>query len=333
MTSSTPPLFSPRNTAAKFNIVSPYRVAKNALDPATRPVAKLQLREAMRGLGTLAVTASLLSQIPGVEVGANPWGEGFGKVRVGQTVYDITGGAGHTLKYLARMAESFGELARGREVEAGKTPAMLTRRYLRSQLSPSASVAADYATGKTFDGKDFEWANVPADLLLPFVAADAYEGWVQHGGTTFTEAMQGKPIKTGVVGAVKTAPSFLGPGVRTYESGETARDLVAHAEAKDFGGGDPVALAELRRLRVAVKRVGKGYGVETVGGDKMRFSDESASMPKAKREELERKLHAAITGAVGREVRDPGYTELRVGLRPPEVPGARRQIRARARDE
>lgn len=95
------PLFSPRNLAGKFNVISPRRVIANAMRPETRPVAKIQMREALRGLGSLAVTMGLLDLIPGVAVGFNPFRSDFGKVTVGRAHYDLTGGVGPSVRYLA----------------------------------------------------------------------------------------------------------------------------------------------------------------------------------------------------------------------------------------
>lgn len=85
------PFFSPRNTASKFNLISPSRIVKNMLDPATRPVAYLQLRDATRGLATLGTTLGLM-HVAGLDVTVNPYSSDFGKVRVGKAVYDLTGG-------------------------------------------------------------------------------------------------------------------------------------------------------------------------------------------------------------------------------------------------
>lgn len=209
------PFFSPRNMAAKFNLISPRRVVANALNPETRPVAKIQLREAIRGTATLGVTLGLLDLIPGVDVGYNPWGRDFGKLRVGKTRFDLSGGMSYTVRTLAQMADSAAQLARGREVDERKQPAAIAKRFLRSQLSPTAAAVVDWKTGETFEGDEFTYTGAAADLVVPFIVADAIEGFREEG----------------LLGAAKTAPSFFGVGVKTYDDeGREARRASKRAE-------------------------------------------------------------------------------------------------------
>jgi hypothetical protein len=181
------PFFSPRNTAAKFNLLSPARVVRNALDPATRPVAWLQMRDASRGLAVFSTTLGLL-YYAGLDITLNPYSSDFGKLRVGRAVYDLTGGEGATVRYLAKMSRSFFDIEKGSKPK--QTPLALTARYLRSQLQPAASVAVDKATGKTFEGKDFTYSQAAADLAVPFIVSDVYSGWVDAGGSTVAELTQ-----------------------------------------------------------------------------------------------------------------------------------------------
>ncbi|HEX8072897.1 MAG TPA: hypothetical protein VF546_23325 [Pyrinomonadaceae bacterium] len=193
------PGFSPRNTAAKFNLISPFRLIRNAASPETRAVAYLQLRDASRGLVTLGTTMALM-KFAGLDVGANPFASNFGKVTVGKVTYDLTGGESFTVRYLAQMAETFRRMERGEKVGDRFTPTALTRRYLRSQLQPAAAVAVDAKTGQTFDGRPFTYGRAALDLTVPFVAMDVYEGFKAEG----------------VLGAGKTLPpAVLGIGVRT----------------------------------------------------------------------------------------------------------------------
>ncbi len=303
------PFFSPRVMASRFNLISPLRFGRNLAARDTRVVAYMQAREGMRALATISAVAGALSQVPGVEVGWNPRRSGFGKVRIGKTVYDLTGGMGHTVRYLAQLAQSFADAERG-ESKEGKGPAGLTARYLRSQLSPSGAVTTDYATGERFEGDPFDASRVPADLTVPFVVEGAYEGWTEGGGSSLSDVRAGKPFETGFVGAGMTAPSVGGVAVKSYESRGRQADLVKHGEARDFAPVDSPGLRELGRLGVAVKRVGKGYGLEGVTGDKLGFGDDQLVMPKEARGELERELLAEIARASDEMAGDPAYSSF-----------------------
>ena len=194
------PFFSPRNTASKFNLISPARLAKNMMSAETRPVAYLQLRDASRGLASLGTTLGLL-HLAGADVSVNPSSSDFGKVRVGKAVYDLTGGQGYTVRYLAQMARTAVNEARRKRIPKGAGLTELTRRYLRTQLQPLAATGADWWTGKTIDGKPVTSASAALNLITPFVVDDVIKGFREEGW----------------LGAVKGAPGVLGVGVNFYD--------------------------------------------------------------------------------------------------------------------
>ncbi|MFL6285713.1 MAG: hypothetical protein ACJ74Q_21455 [Pyrinomonadaceae bacterium] len=192
------PFFSPRNTASKFNLISPARLAKNMMSAETRPVALLQLRDASRGLATLGTTLGLM-HFAGLDVGLNPFSKdnNFGKLRVGKAVYDLTGGEGNTVRYLAQMAR----LLRRNPRNSNKSAVEITGRYLRSQLQPLAAAAVDVGTGKTFEGKPASLSGSALDLIVPFVIDDILKGFREEG----------------ILGAAKATPGVLGVGVNFYD--------------------------------------------------------------------------------------------------------------------
>jgi hypothetical protein len=210
------PFFSPRNTASKFNLISPARIVKNMASAETRPVAWLQMRDAMRGVGFLGTTLGL-AHFAGADVGIDPRSSSFGKLRAGSAVFDLTGGEGFTVRYLASMARAFRDAESGKKLKPRETPTALTLHYLRSQLQPTAAAAVDLATGKTFEGAPVTKGTIAADLIVPFVVADAYKGWVDAGGSTLTDAWEGKEFKSAFGGASRALPGVLGVGVNFYD--------------------------------------------------------------------------------------------------------------------
>jgi hypothetical protein len=210
------PFFSPRNTASKFNLISPSRIVKNMIDPATRPVAWLQFRDAARGLTVLGTTIGL-AHFAGADVGIDPRSSDFGKLRVGHAVYDLTGGESFSVRYLVSMARAFRDMESGKRLKPRETPSALTLHYLRSQLQPASAAAVDLATGKTFEGEPVTKGTIAADLIVPFVVADAYKGWVDAGGSTLTDVGEGKEFKSAVGGASRALPSVVGVGTNFYE--------------------------------------------------------------------------------------------------------------------
>jgi hypothetical protein len=187
------PFFSPRNTASKFNLISPSRIVKNMASAETRPVALLQLRDASRGLTTLATTMGLM-HVAGLDVGHDPHSSDFGKLRVGKAVYDLTGGEAYTVRYLALMAE-----AAAKRDRAGM--AKLTGRYLRTQLQPATGSAVDWWKGKNIAGQRVTSASAALNLITPFVVDDVIKGFQAEG----------------LLGAAKATPGVLGVGVNFYD--------------------------------------------------------------------------------------------------------------------
>ncbi|MFL6283569.1 MAG: hypothetical protein ACJ74Q_10560 [Pyrinomonadaceae bacterium] len=187
--------FSPRNMAAKANLVSPTFFFKNVIDPATRPVAFMHLREASRGLGVLAATAGLV-KLAHDELGVpatatlDPRSSDFGRLRIGKATYDLTGGEAYTVKYLAQMAQSAYKSVRGKQVLDRSTLSALTLRYLRSQLQPLTSAGVDLWKGKSVDGKPVTSASAALNLITPFVVDDVVKGFQAEG---WLGALKGTP--------------------------------------------------------------------------------------------------------------------------------------------
>lgn len=331
------PAWSPRTMASRFNLISPLRLARNAASPATRSVAVMQLRDAARGLATLSTTAGLLSLVPGVSVGVNPLAPEFGKVRAGSTVIDISGGMGYTISWMARMAQSFYRMEQGQKLKPHETPTALTKRYLRSQLSPSGKVAADWKTGKTFTGETFEWGNVPADLLVPFTIEAVREAYEEEG----------------LLGVAKVAPVAPFLGVSTYE--QKGAEVGYQPPVNLFETETTPATKELKRLKINVpplKNVGAvGQSGETT---KMRSSgdwadlasfspEEDASARRMDFDEIDRAIESAISDAdyqsfksdadkreylinVAKDARKRSLNQIRLDLRGSDI-DARQHVR------
>jgi 2'-5' RNA ligase superfamily/D-alanyl-D-alanine carboxypeptidase len=197
-------LWSPRAMASRFNLVSPYRLMMNAANPATRPVAALQAADSMRAALSVGATLSLLSLVPGVKVGLNPFKPGWGMVKVGNTEYDVLDGVPSTVKYAAQVGQALYLHAEGKPPTKihgqEQTVYNLTKDFLRKRLSPSAQVAAEAVTGKNAMGEKVSGGQMASDLLSPFVFQEMYRGW----------------LSSGFGGAVRGLPSALGIPTRTY---------------------------------------------------------------------------------------------------------------------
>ena len=68
-------------------------------------------------MASAATTLGLLSLVPGVKVGVNPYGPDFGKVSVGRTHFDFFDGVPSTARYTAQMMRAFYLHAEGKPPE------------------------------------------------------------------------------------------------------------------------------------------------------------------------------------------------------------------------
>jgi hypothetical protein len=232
--------------ASRFNLVSPYRLMMNAANPATRPVAALQAADSMKAALSVGGTLALLGLIPGVKVGLNPFKSGWGMVKVGSTEYDILDGVPSTVKYAAQVAQLLYRHAEGKSPARGRGQAQsvygLTADFLRKRLSPSAQVAAEALTGKNAMGEPVSGGQMASDLLTPFTLEEMYKAWVEAGGSTVSDTLDGnKEFKTGFKGAAKGLPSAVGIPTRTYtnrrQNGEGSND--AQPEVLDSRSPSP----------------------------------------------------------------------------------------------
>ncbi|HEX3560335.1 MAG TPA: M15 family metallopeptidase [Pyrinomonadaceae bacterium] len=206
--------WSPRATVSRFNLASPYRLVMNAANPATRPVAALQAADSMRAALTVGGSLALLSLVPGVKVGLNLYKPGWGMVKVGNTEYDLLDGIPSTVKYAAQVGQALYRHADGKPPVTRhgqeQTVYNLTKDFLRKRLSPSAQVAAEAVTGKDAMGEKTTASQMASDLLTPFTLEEMYKAWVDAGGSSVGDTLQGKEFRTGFKGAAKGLPSAVG---------------------------------------------------------------------------------------------------------------------------
>lgn len=187
-------LFSPRLAASRFQVLNPVRYAR--MPPAARAIALRKMLQFAGASGALL----LGSHLAGNKAGIDPRESNFGTIALGKTHIDVTGGNALTLKFLTQFARSTYS-------KDSKSPAEVVAHYLRSKLSPAASLAADAATGETFDGKPFRWDASAVTRFAPLFAQD------------LEDAMKAE----GWIGAAHASPSFFGAGASTYDDDKKER--------------------------------------------------------------------------------------------------------------
>jgi hypothetical protein len=192
--------FSPRLLFSRLNLLNPAFYVK--LDPAVR-------KEALRDLFTFTsagTTAVSLAALAGADVSLDPRNADFGKVRIGNTRYDVWGGFQQPVVLASRLlTNQMVSSTTGRPFTFGegfRAPTRLdaVQRFLEGKMAPVMSFAIGLARGKDPIGRDFEVLPELGKRMVPIVLQDTVELMKEWG-----------PM--GLAGIV---PAVFGVGSQTY---------------------------------------------------------------------------------------------------------------------
>jgi hypothetical protein len=218
--------FSPRLMAARVNLINPVTYVK--MDPFTRKEA---LKDLVKFVGT-GLTVLGMAKLAGAEVGNDPRSADFGKIKVGDTRYDIWGGFQQYAVLLSRLAtQQMVSSTTGKEFNLGEgykpaTSADIIQRFLESKEAPVLSFLTGLAKNQTAVGEKFNIGAEAINRFVPILAQDMYE-ITKEGG---------------LMGAAKTLPATFGVGVQNYTDqipfmGKTAtgKPNIQWRQAPSFG--------------------------------------------------------------------------------------------------
>jgi hypothetical protein len=216
--SSTPLLnglfFSPRLMASRIKMTTVL------VDPRTYmkmdKVARNEYIKSIFAVGGLALMITSLFAMGGAEIEKDPRSSDFGKIKFGNTRYDILGGEGQYITLAARLVRNSFKTTDGKikpyGTEFGQTNRFdaLTK-FLTNKTAPIPSFVIDYLRGVDPVGKKFKMDEAILKRFVPMFITDVMENVEEEG----------------MAGAVKTAPGIFGVGVQTYSSVslDTERDL------------------------------------------------------------------------------------------------------------
>jgi hypothetical protein len=207
-------LFAPRNLKGRFDVLNPIFYAR--MSPVARRIAA---RKMMQFVGT--VTGGMyLAHLAGAQVTLNPDDPDFGKVVVGQTHYDFTGGHRSVVRVGARLGKTFAGAQGGELKRVAAQAARILAQFARQNTAPVPNYAIAAATGAEVNGDKFEWGGhlrrndhlTPGGgalaRVLPLSLQDIFDAWGAEGGR----------------GVAKAAPAaILGVGVQSYEPKQRPR--------------------------------------------------------------------------------------------------------------
>lgn len=155
------------------------------------------------GITVLAVANSL-----GYGVGLNPYSSDFGKVKIGNTTYDIWGGMQQFIVLFSRLLMGKTAKLGGDTEDLGNQKGQQTRldilsKFAKSKSSPEAALFMSLMSGKNYNGKPVSIPEILTDFITPLQAND------------IIDVAKDASIQQIIITALLTAH---GVGVQTYSS-------------------------------------------------------------------------------------------------------------------
>lgn len=180
-------LFSPKMLKSQIDILTTplgFDVAGNQVSKFARKEAQKNILKVASGMATILLTAEALR--PGsVEWDARS--SDFGKIRIGDTRFDMSGGLGSVMVLATRMARSsikssttgkVTELnAKNKDGSAkfgSQTKTDVFWNFIENKYSPIASAINQIANQETFEGKKPTVKSIANDIFTPLIVDNLY---------------------------------------------------------------------------------------------------------------------------------------------------------------
>ena len=220
--------FSPKLAVSRFQ--TPIALAK--MWQASPRLRKQAIREIV-GFVSTGTTVLTLAKMNGLEVGYDPREADFGKIRDGNTRFDIFGGFQQPARLIARIGmvgtDRAGLTGKGiPENEKDIDPVELMGRFAIYKFHPTINLGLTWFTGKNpATGENTGALDATANSLIPYIAQDIRDAY------KLNEQSVGH-------GAAAGAASFVGIGASTYKDSEsrTRRDIRKEADSGNQVGAE-----------------------------------------------------------------------------------------------
>lgn len=168
--------FSPRMLKSNIDFLTAHQFQKG-VTPFVRKQAAINLVKVISGTATILAVARAVK--PG-SVETDPRSADFGKIKVGDTRFDVSGGMSSIITLAARLARmstkssTTGKVTplnardkKGNPVYGGQTGTDVVFNFFENKLSPAASVVKDIIKGQDFNGKKPTIAGEANNLFTP----------------------------------------------------------------------------------------------------------------------------------------------------------------------
>jgi uncharacterized small protein (DUF1192 family) len=171
-------LWAPRMIKGNFDVLTMHMGGAGLEHPAARLEAAKNLSKIVAEMATIMLIANALK--PG-SAEYNPQSSDFGKIKVGNTRFDFTGGAGSMVVLAARLITNGRKMAETGAIkpygakygQPSRFDAIIN--YLANKTNPPTRLFVDLLRGKNFRGQPFSWPTAGFRLVMPITAQNAWQ--------------------------------------------------------------------------------------------------------------------------------------------------------------
>lgn len=301
-------LFSPRLMASRINLLNPYY-----FDKLPKELKVMYAKDMAKFIG-LGITVLGLAKLAGggddedkITVEDDPRSSDFGKIKQGDTRWDIWGGFQPYIRVLAQVITGERKSSNTGNVQEldgkgafGTDRTDIVKRFIRGKLAPVPAIAVNFFSGETATGEKVTVAQQAEQALTPLLYSSLKESVKEKG----VEAL----FTVGI-------PNVFGVGTQTYKPTPFKSNITIYGKDKD---GKPIKreatqeeamkyekLKAEKALKFLEKYQKEGvyidrYGDVTLSRDRkgktIKYEDATPDQLK--------KLDSEIRSKAGREVKD-----------------------------
>jgi len=209
-------LFSPRYTASRFQVWGSLFTGP--------PEARKEAAKSMAAWIGAGVTPLMLAKLAGAKVESDPRSTEFGKIRIGNTRFDVWSGHQQGARYITQIATGQikgSETGVLTQMQKGGRLSTLGR-YARSKLAPAPALGVDILQQRDFLGREMALdadsvKRMARERLLPLAIQDTVDAYRQQGIPMAAPAAAAATLGVGVLSYEKRRVQWPDPVAREFQ--------------------------------------------------------------------------------------------------------------------